>query len=169
MSQKHTSQNTSINSAKLPAIYTKMAAKMENKIFVDYGCGKYTDHLEKFADAHDGYVLFYDPYNQPCTVNDKTKAIAKRHADFAICSNVLNVIDDDGAVYECIRRAVALGRGEAWFTVYEGDRTGIGRETQNGQSWQRNLKLSAYVWFVPDTYTVTFEHGMMHVINPAMK
>lgn len=160
--QKRTSKGTSINAAKLPRVYTLMASEMEGKTFVDYGCGRYTQHLQTAAATQNAVMLPFDPFNQPEEVNAATIA-ARAAADFTICSNVLNVIDDDSAVTACIASAVSMGNGTAHFTVYEGNGTGKGQETQHGQSWQRNAKLRSYAAFVPAGYAVTFSRGIMTV------
>ena len=43
MRQTFTSATTSINSTKLPAVYGKLPFKPV--ALLDYGCGKYTDHI----------------------------------------------------------------------------------------------------------------------------
>ena len=87
-----------------------------------------------------GAVLIFDEYDSP----------------------VLNVIDDDDAVRDAIRSAVELGNGVAYFTVHEGNGTGIGSETQNGLSWQRNQKLRSYEAYCAG-YSVEFRNGVMTV------
>ena len=161
--QRHTSAGTSINAHKLPVLYTKLAKAgvLANGTGIDFGSGKYTDHLRDFVTAHNGTVMFYDPYNQPEHVNQATLSQRNR-SQYCMCSNVLNVIDDDGAVRNAIRTAVKLGNGTAYFTVYEGNGTGIGIETQNGQSWQRNQKLRSYKDYCSG-FKVEFKNGVMIV------
>jgi len=161
--QTRTSAGTSINSAKLPVLYTKLAklGVLDNGTGIDFGSGKYTQHLQRFAEEHGSTVLFFDPYNQSPAVNAATLA-RRNESMFCLCSNVLNVIDDDDAVRNAIRKAVALGNGVAYFSVYEGNGTGIGFETQNGRSWQRNQKLREYRGFC-DGLNVAFQNGIMIV------
>ena len=55
--QEFTSKNTSVNKAKLPAIYNKLnwevinatnkAYAVDNTV-IDYGCGKHTNHIINF-------------------------------------------------------------------------------------------------------------------------
>lgn len=163
--QKRTSAGTSINAAKMPRLYSLIAGRMDGATFVDYGCGRYTDHLAAFATAHGGRALFYDPYNQPREINAATVEASWR-ASFSICSNVLNVIDDDMTVSAVIVDAVRLGNGLAFFTVYEGDGSGEARETMRGESWQRNAKLADYARFVPAGYRVEIKRGYMTVTAP---
>lgn len=159
--QQRTSAGTSINAQKLPRIYTALRAVMAGQRVIDYGCGRYTDHLKAYGDGIGADIHFFDPYNQPDSVNRATEATTG--AAFAICSNVLNVIDSDRAVTDCIAGALRLGNGRAYFTVYEGDGSGMARETQNGQSWQRNARLRDYARFAPDGCAVCFRAGVMEI------
>lgn len=139
MEQKYTSKGTSINSEKLPRIYgAKIPA---GHTVLDYGCGKYVDHLKAKA-AENGWVWSgYDPFNY---VTDDVEI-----NDYVICSNVLNVIAEDEVVNEVIRTCVDLAREYAVFTVYEKEGDGVGRQTGKDQ-WQRNEKTSAYMKRIRD-------------------
>ena len=161
--QLHTSAGTSVNVRHLPKLYTKLAelGVLANGTGIDFGSGKYTKHLADFTHAQGGTMMFYDPYNQPASVNAAT-LLHRNRSQFCLCSNVLNVIDDDDAVRDAIRNAVELGNGLAYFTVYEGNGTGIGSETQNGLSWQRNQKLRSYEAYCAG-YSVEFRNGVMTV------
>ena len=123
--QYHTSADTSINSRKLPSIYKKVGAKIKpGAVLIDIGCGKYISHLKNYVAERGAAAFFYDPYNQSDEVNEEAlMAACNRNVDFALCSNVLNVIDSDDGVTECIQNAVNLGGGTAFFTVYEGNIT----------------------------------------------
>lgn len=159
--QKRTSAGTSINAQKLPRIYTALRAVMAGQRVTDYGCGRYTAHLKAYAESIGAEMHFHDPYNQPEAINRETEAFTG--AAFSICSNVLNVIDSDRAVTDCIGAALRMGNGRAFFTVYEGDGSGVARETQNGQSWQRNARLRDYARFAPEGCKVAFRAGVMEV------
>ena len=65
--QTFTSSATSINRTKLPAVYGK--ANLSAQLVFDYGCGKYTDHIEKHVRSLHKVYLPYDPYNQPEHIN----------------------------------------------------------------------------------------------------
>lgn len=159
--QQRTSAGTSINAQKLPRIYSALRAVLAGQPFIDYGCGRYTAHLKAYAESIGAEPHFCDPYNQPEAVNRETAAFTG--AAFSICSNVLNVIDSDLAVTDCIARALTLGNGRAFFTVYEGNGSGRGAETQSGQSWQRNARLRDYARFTPEGCKVAFRAGVMEV------
>lgn len=164
--QKYTSSATSVNRAKLPAIYRR--ASLPHSMVLDYGCGKYTEHIEAHLRTMNKIYLPFDPFNQPDDVN-KTTAYYLRLAQHVgrpvdvVCSNVLNVIDDDDTVRKIIRTIEAIVSrtgGTAYFTVYEGDRSGAGRATGTDQ-YQRNEPLRNYLrFFALDT---TVKNGMIVV------
>lgn len=142
--QRFTSAETSINSKKLPRGY-KYAGIPAGAVVVDYGCGRHVQHLNDEA-ARRGWTWYgYDPFNRSETENrPAVDVIGAGNADYVLCCNVLNVIDDDGAVNDVIRAAVSACKVAAVFTVYEGNRTGTGKQTGR-DSWQRNERLAAYV------------------------
>ena len=151
MNQAYTSAATSINSTKLPAVYGKLPFKPV--ALLDYGCGKYTDHI-RAALPGTAYIP-YDKYNQSAAVNRRAETYVRSFqaagiAVDVVCSNVLNVIAEDSIIESIaadIRRIIA-GGGSAYITVYEGNRSGAGRQTGPDQ-WQRNERLSAYLRFFP--------------------
>lgn len=154
MNQTRTSAATSINSSRLPAVYNRFQFT-PGTVVLDYGCGRYTDHIRQ---ALPGVVyLPYDPYNQPEAANEKSMFLFQFLTRFStrpavvICSNVLNVIDATETVADVAETVADLARaagGKALVTVYEGDRTGTGRETGPDQ-WQRNERTRDYLRFFP--------------------
>lgn len=135
MGQRYSSKDTSINRTKLPRIYT--ADIPPGATVLDYGCGKYVDHLQKKAKERGWIWQGYDPFNY------KTDLI---NADirYVICSNVLNVIAEDEVVNAVIRICMMLCTDAAIFTVYERNGDGIGCQTGEDQ-WQRNEKIGSYI------------------------
>lgn len=152
MAQKYTSAGTSVNSRHLPAVYKR--AVFTAPFVLDYGCGKYTAHIAEHLHGQGRALFPFDPYNQPEEVNTRTQertreCVRHRIPVDIVCSNVLNVIDDDyvvRSIVHFITTLVAATGGTAYFTVYEGDRSGIGRKTGKDQ-YQRNQPLDYYVRF----------------------
>ena len=150
--QSYTSSATSINRTKLPAVYNKAKLSNTTPFVVDYGCGKYVDHIREALSVKSKHLYPYDPYNQPESVNLHTLDFVRWAMDRQIevdvvCSNVLNVIDSDGEVARIcqdIERIVERTGGQAYVTVYEGDRSGNGRQTGMDQ-YQRNEPLRSYL------------------------
>ena len=156
MKQNYTSAATSINRDRLPAVYGRIQIEPGDHV-LDYGCGRYTDHI-RAALPEDVEYIPYDPYNQPQTVNHHATLRVNTLRIMAepvtvICSNVLNVIDGDTEVRDICRNIAAIVRttgGKAYITVYEGDRSGNGRQTGPDQ-YQRNQRLSEYLRFIPES------------------
>ena len=150
MGQKFTSAATSINSHKLPAVYNKVT--FSAPVVLDIGCGRYTEHIKNRLSEYGIDYIPYDPYNQPDDVNKQACVDAEHYVKIGhplavVCSNVLNVIDNDNAVKtlaKSIQWWVTRSQGTGYVTVYEGDRTGNGRQTGK-DSYQRNEPLRAYL------------------------
>ena len=161
--QTFTSSATSINRTKLPAVYRKI--KSFASCVLDYGCGKYTNHIADYLYRHEVNLLPYDPYNQPLEVNLDTFEQVRWHMTRSVpldivCSNVLNVIDSDGEVGRIchyLEGIAAETGGTAYITVYEGDRSGVGRQTGKDQ-YQRNETLRDYLRFF---HRATIRNGMI--------
>lgn len=168
MSKYITSRNTSVNKDKLPAIYTKLTkhGAYGTHIF-DVGCGKWTKHISEFAkeNAICTYWHGFDPFNQTREHNNKITDIAReeklkpnkeRNPNIFISSNVLNVIcgpDRQRAYLVSIFRMMK-DCDECYISVYEGNKTGIGKETKK-DCWQENKKLSDYFELVQMAYRDT--------------
>lgn len=169
MSQTYTSSCTSINRKKLPAVYGKVT--ITTPFVFDYGCGKYTAHIRDHCTEQNAYYLPYDPYNQPRSANDGVLAMLNQCAELhkpvtVICSNVLNVIDSDHEltiIARNIRNIVRTTGGIGYVTVYEGNRTGVGRATGTDQ-YQRNEPLRSYLKYFPNA---EIHNGMIIVKGDA--
>lgn len=150
--QTYTSKNTSINSGKLPAVYGK--ATFSASMIMDYGSGRYTEHIKKHVNGLHKVYLPFDPYNQPEERNCATatmvcNAMVRRFPVDVVCSNVLNVIDDDDTVQKIARHIEEIttkSGGTGYVTVYEGNRSGTGKRTGSDQ-YQRNEPLRNYLRF----------------------
>lgn len=138
MGQNFTSAATSINVNKLPSLYNKVDLP-KGKTIIDYGCGKYTEHIKEKMKENEIEWYGYDPYNQPKEINEET---LKHRADVVVCCNVLNVIDDDETVINIVHRLFNLGK-EVIVQIYEGDKSGIGRQTGK-DTYQRNENTEMY-------------------------
>lgn len=152
MNQTFTSANTSINSTKLPSVYSKIdlkAAWYEGmELFADYGCGKFNNAKDFIQDF--GFEwLGYDKFNR--TEEENTASLERLHyraADLMVCSNVLNVIDNDSVIAEIAR--YILDHSLCYFvTVYEGDKSGNGRPTKD-DCYQRNERIQEYLKHFPN-------------------
>ncbi len=168
--QTVTSANTSINKSKMPAIYGKIRVDMERVL--DYGCGRYTEHLYNFCKSNYAAFFPYDPYNQPQWKNEiSCKLLKENPATVGIMSNVLNVIDSEDAIKDAIEHAVSMIRADRflYITIYEGDRSGVGKYTSK-DSYQRNMRTKDYIpMLVKMGFLVEYWHGMILVAGKAVK
>jgi len=109
---------------------------------LDIGGGKY-DLLTEALEERGVRNWILDPYNRSEEHNDMVASMLSTNpADIAICSNVLNVIREVEArrdVHRVIKRLVKP-TGMTFFTVYEGDRSSVGRKTSKGWQWNRPTK-----------------------------
>ncbi len=154
LKQEFTSKKTSINTTKLPAIYSKLdLEKLRGKKIFDYGAGKpetcqiIRNELWKYRIEH----ISYDKYNLPKEVNRRNLASALT-ADVFVCSNVLNVIKEDDIIqdiietiaYKSLKNVNRIEHKPFFFTIYDGDKSGVGKQSQD-DCWQRNQKLQSYL------------------------
>ena len=154
MAQTYTSAATSINSGRLPAVYGRIPY-FTGRVVLDWGCGRYTDHIRAALPGHLAY-LPYDPFNQPEEVNRDTLALVRiavhtQTPVTVICSNVLNVIDNEDEIRSIaawIQYIVQKTGGIGYVTVYEGNRSGTGRKTGPDQ-YQRNAPIRDYLKYFP--------------------
>ena len=179
-----TSKNTSVNIKKLPAIYNRLDwdalrerwAKLtrfnRTPVVLDFGCGRYTDHIEHFL-ATKGFIYKgYDPFWKSSKENNEALACKPY---IVICSNVLNVINNKETVNELqnfvrdFSFPALLGQNVVqepsfyFLTVYEGNKSGIGRMTKP-DCFQRNETLDNYIFRYEDVIyknTITTENGKM--------
>ena len=176
--QKRSSKNTSVNISKLPRVYNRVdwsryASLSSNYHIIDVGCGRIEtqklirDKLKKHK-IHNFYPM--DPYHE-CIVDH---SIVQQCVDnninnkVVICSNVLNVIDDDAALSSIIQKlcdiiVIRLSDGTyrmnpCYITIYEGNKSGVGKETKK-DCWQRNERLSAYLKKFNDYIKQKYNHN----------
>lgn len=132
--QEFTSENTSINSGKVPAVF-KMVSFQPGTINLDFGGGRF-DTANDYLTQYDVINLVYDPYNRSKEHNSEVIQTIRKAggADTATCSNVLNVIKEPEVrrnVLENIKKLVKPG-GHVYITVYEGSGKGNEGPTKAG-------------------------------------
>ena len=163
--QEYTSANTSINSTKLPAIFSMVRFEPET-INLDYGGGKF-DNATAALEGKGVTNLVYDPYNRSSGHNkDVIDTIRKNGgADTATCSNVLNVIKEPAARTLVIKNIYKLLKpnGVAYFTVYEG--TGKGDEGPTKAGYQLNKKTADYVEEISSVFPSVSRRGKLIIAS----
>ena len=161
--QEFTSENTSINSGKLPAIF-KMINLEPGTINIDYGGGRF-DNVAEYLTQYDVVNLVYDPYNRSKEHNQEVIRTVKAAggADTATCSNVLNVIKEPEVrqnVLQNIRKLVKPN-GSVYITVYEG--SGKGNEGPTKSGYQLNRRTADYLEEVKQVFPDAVRKGKLIV------
>lgn len=159
--QEYTSENTSINKTKLPAVYNLIKLK-PGSLVVDFGVGKWDTAVEHFA-KEDITILVYDPYNRSAEHNKEVLRILRENggADAAVNSNVLNVIKEPEArknVLENIARITKPG-APIYITVYEGK--GDGQEGPTKSGYQLNRKTADYLEEIQEVFPDATRRGKL--------
>lgn len=145
-----TSKKTSINKDKVPALFRRLRAEdVAGKVIVDYGCGRWPWMAAAvLRDMGAKQVISYDPYNYTSAeIAGRVEEARALHSVDVVClSNVLNVIPEYRERWNVVRLCCDLLRpgGRLFITVYEGDRSGCGRETM-ADCWQENRPTADYV------------------------
>lgn len=159
--QEYTSENTSINKTKLPAVYN-MIHLNPGDVVVDFGGGKWDTAVEHFA-KEDITICVYDPYNRSAEHNKEVLRILRENggADAAVNSNVLNVIKEPEArknVLENISRITKPG-APIYITVYEGK--GNGQEGPTKSGYQLNRKTADYLEEIQEVFPDATRKGKL--------
>lgn len=148
--QEYDSSVTSINSAKLPAIFglvEKIGGFKEGTVNLDFGGGRF-DNVAEYLKDLDVLNLVYDPFNRSKEHNKDVIDFVKKNggADTVTCSNVLNVIKEPENRLSVIKNCSRLVKngGTVYVTVYEGSGSGEGKANEKKKSYQTNMKTEQY-------------------------
>lgn len=144
MKQEHSSAATSINSKKVPAVFKKIRFEA-GWINFDNGGGRF-DTASEYVSGMGATNLIFDPYNRSYEHNAMVlEAVEGGKAHTSTVANVLNVIKEREFRLEVIKRSFDALRsdGVAYFWIYEGDKSGVGKITSKG--WQENRLARSYV------------------------
>lgn len=135
------SRNTSLN--QVPKLHKWLIKKQIRPCtVVDYGAGKYNKGVD-FLKSYGFQVLAYDKYNRPMNENIVAKSYMDSYnVDLIACANVLNVCNEEErqGIYGDLRDRLC----PVLFTVYEGDKSGLAKETKRG-TIQQNKRLQHYI------------------------
>ena len=143
VSQAISSAGTSLR--QVPALFKNPNVRF-GEVNIDIGGGRFDLATEYLAERGTRNLVF-DPYNRGEETNRATLdyLMAGNRADTATNANVLNVIAEAPARANVILEMAKAIKpdGRAYFMVYEGDGSGVGRETSAG--YQNNRKTADYV------------------------
>lgn len=168
--QGFSSDKTSINQNKLPRTFgnkSPFTFKKDDVIF-DLGGGKFDNAIEFIANKG-GRGFVYDPFNRSSEHNKKVMDFITNNggADVVTCNNVLNVIDTPLARKNVILQAAQILKpeGSAYFCIYSGDGSGIGKPTKSG--WQENRKTIDFIKEIQQHFqNVNIKHDIIIAQGP---
>ncbi|MFO0089258.1 MAG: hypothetical protein ACK518_00310 [bacterium] len=149
--QQHSSAKTSLNQISAGIRYaTKNGLIKPNSVNIDVGGGKFDlgkNHVEENVPKAKLHV--FDPYNRSEEHNNSVidEIQSRGGADYIGLHNVLNVIKEPEYRNNALETVKGMMRpgSVAHITCFEGDRTGKGRVTQGGSSWQEHRSIRSYV------------------------
>jgi len=164
--QEFTSENTSINFSKVPAVFRLVKNWEPGTINLDYGGGR-ADTAAEYLVQYDVVNLVYDPYNRTADHNKEVIRLVKEHngADTATCSNVLNVIKEPEVRQNVLQNIKKLVKpsGTVYITVYEG--TGEGNEGPTKAGYQLNRKTEGYLDEIREVFPDATRRGKLIVAH----
>lgn len=140
--QKYTSKNTSINHSRVPYLVKHIDwGQFKGGRCLDYGSGKLNPETSCMISEEKIQYLPYDPYWLDEQENNKAMSL---YPTIVICSNVLNVIDDDNVMHH-IHQYIRGLKVPYFIKIYEGDKSYISRETKK-DCYQRNWLTEEYLY-----------------------
>ena len=154
--QKISSADTSINSSKPANAFTKLLTKdafKKGSKNLDIGGGRFDNVNTLLQEKAGATNIVYDPFNRTKAHNaEAVKKMAGGKSDTVTINNTLNVIEDTPNQIRVLEQAkdAVKKNGKVYISVYEGDRTGVGRPTSKG--WQRNEKVEDYLETVKQVF-----------------
>ena len=153
--QTITSAGTSINS--LNGAYKLIVGEYPKATTIfDYGCGKYDTNMNFATD--NGFIWFgIDPYNRSLNWNKSNIDAMKNWCDYPdiiMLNNILNVIKEESIILNILGQVYAYAgeNTDIYITIYEGNKSGIGKVTSKG--YQRNQKLNHYIDYICEFFDV---------------
>jgi hypothetical protein len=167
--QEITSAKTSINEKKLPAVFNKVKEWVSGTVNADIGGGRFDNATDWLRDR--GVTnLIIDWFNRDRAFNEANiNRVRGGQADTATASNVLNVIQESDARDLVIRQAADAIKedGVAYFYIYEGDKSGTGKQTTSG--WQENRRTQDYIDEISQHFGDVTRQGQMIVARNPIK
>lgn len=163
--QEFDSADTSINSSKLPAVY-KLISIPKGTVGVDFGGGRFNNAVEHIRDLG-ATLCVYDPYNRTAQHNREMLKTLKANggADWAVNSNVLNVIKEQEARQSVLRNISKITKSGApiYITVYEG--RGDAKEGPTKSGYQLNRKTQDYLEEIQEVFPDAKRKGKLIIAH----
>lgn len=163
--QEFDSADTSINSSKLPAVYNLISIP-KGTVGVDFGGGRFNNAVEHIRDLG-ATLCVYDPYNRTAQHNREMLKTLKANggADWAVNSNVLNVIKEQEARQSVLRNISKITKSGApiYITVYEG--RGDAKEGPTKSGYQLNRKTQDYLEEIQEAFPDAKRKGKLIIAH----
>ena len=163
--QEFDSADTSINSSKLSAVY-KLISIPKGTVGVDFGGGRFDNAVEHIRDLG-ATLCVYDPYNRTAQHNREMLKTLKANggADWAVNSNVLNVIKEPEARQSVLRNISKITKSGApiYITVYEG--RGDAKEGPTKSGYQLNRKTQDYLEEIQEVFPDAKRKGKLIIAH----
>ncbi len=135
---------------------------------LDLGGGRFNEGTEYLAEKGVKSIVF-DPFNRNAEENSAAlDAVKNGGFDTVTCNNVLNVIKEPEVRSNVVLQAAKALKpdGTAYFTMYEGDKSGNGRQTKS-DSWQNNRETADYIKEIQEHFgEVTLRNRVITAKNP---
>jgi hypothetical protein len=154
------SAKTSVN--QIPFLHKWIARYYagRDKFVFDFGAGKHGKVDQFMIDQKIAYAP-YDPFNRLPLVNEhSTQALKSGACDFVVCSNVLNVIEDehlDHTISELLNATCLTKMRACYVTVYH--KASLPKNRQVGNHFQRNEPLDWYKKKLEEKFDVVIKNG----------
>ena len=165
--QKFGSGNTSLRQV---AAGFKKINFVPGTVNLDLGGGQFDEGTQYLAEKGVENLVF-DPVNRDSEHNKKIfDAVRNGGVDTVTCNNVLNVIQEPEARSNVILQAAKALKpgGTAYFTVYEGDGSGNGRQSQ-ADAWQEHRKTADYIEEIKQHFgDVSLKNKVITARNPSI-
>lgn len=167
----------------VPGLFSKMKQKgflRRNTKNIDVGGGQYTEGTDFLAKNGVQSTVFDPGWMNDSQLKAVERRINRHEFDTATVANVLNVIASPGVRSQVIMTAAAAIKptGKAFFSTYEGDKTGIAKAPKKSQTlaandprrmWQENRKTETYVREIEKHFHDVTRYGDMIVASSPYK
>lgn len=165
--QEYTSEKTSINTSKVPAIFKLIKTWKPGTINLDYGGGRFDIATDYLYDEYDVTNLIYDPFNRSSKHNSYVLTTLHNNggADTATCSNVLNVIKEYDVRINVLENISKLLKpnGTLYITVYEGGKDQV--EGPTGSGYQLARKTAEYLDEIKEVFPDATRKGKLIICH----
>jgi hypothetical protein len=153
-------------------IISRPPSRIQRMTNLDLGGGRF-DIATKFLKSYRWENLILDPYNQEESEASATlEKLWKNPADTGTCFNVLNVIKEPEVRRDALMclRSLVKKEGLIVFSVYSGDKSGVGKPSKRKGCWQEHRKLKTYLDEIQEVFPifVYVRENLLVVSNPGV-